>query len=197
MVDVLVLPTAEAPSVLLAAARRLMDDAFGDDPEEAFGDDDWDDALGGTHVVVVEDGLVLAHAALVERTLHAADRSLRTATSRPSPPAPIATARASGRWPSRPRPTWSATGSSSPLSAPAAARSTSGSGGSGGRDRPTCAPTGRGRGPRTTTTASWSAHRPLGGAATWPARSRGASRRRLVTLTPPWPGPDGPRPPGP
>ena len=78
MVDVLVLPTAEVPPDLLAAARRLMDEAFGDDPEEAFGDDDWDHALGGTHVVVVEDGLVLAHAALVERTLHTADRSLRT-----------------------------------------------------------------------------------------------------------------------
>ena len=78
MVDVLVLGTAEVPPPLLAASRRLMDEAFGDDPEEAFGDDDWDHALGGTHVLVVEGGIVLAHAALVERTLHAGDRPLRT-----------------------------------------------------------------------------------------------------------------------
>jgi aminoglycoside 2'-N-acetyltransferase I len=78
MADVLVLPTAEVPPDLLGQARQLMDVAFGDDPEEAFGDDDWQHGLGGTHVLVVEDGLLLAHASLVERTLHAGDRALRT-----------------------------------------------------------------------------------------------------------------------
>jgi aminoglycoside 2'-N-acetyltransferase I len=53
-------PTAH----LLAAARRLMDDAFDD-----FSDDDWDHALGGTHAIVVDGDDVVAHASVVARTL--------------------------------------------------------------------------------------------------------------------------------
>ena len=78
MIEVLERSTSDLPADLHAQARRMMDLAFGDDPEEAFGDDDWDHALGGVHVVVVDDGLVVAHAALVERTLHAGTRALRT-----------------------------------------------------------------------------------------------------------------------
>lgn len=78
MVDVLVLPTAEVPTDLLAASRRLMAVAFGDDPDEAFDDDDWDHALGGVHVLLVDEGTVLTHAAVVERLLRAGDRVVRT-----------------------------------------------------------------------------------------------------------------------
>lgn len=64
----------EASRDLLAEIRRLLDLAF----EGDFSDDDWDHAVGGRHVVVRDGGVVLAHAAVVPRTLHAGDRSLRT-----------------------------------------------------------------------------------------------------------------------
>jgi len=51
--------------------RRLLDEAF-----RNFGDDDWDHACGGTHAIVSEDGVMVAHAAVVPRTLIAGDRSL-------------------------------------------------------------------------------------------------------------------------
>ena len=78
MIEIVEAGTDEVPADLLRQARQLMDVAFGDDPEEAFGDDDWEHGLGGVHVLVVEDGVVLTHAALVERTLHAGERPLRT-----------------------------------------------------------------------------------------------------------------------
>jgi len=71
--------TDEAPAGLLAAARQLCDDAFRGDPDGEFGDDDWDHALGGWHVVVLEDdGTLLTHAAVVSRTLRIAGRPFRT-----------------------------------------------------------------------------------------------------------------------
>ena len=63
-----------APSaVLLQEIRRLLDAAFGDD----FSDDDWDHTRGGWHAVVVDDDVVVAHAAVVPRILEVADRPLR------------------------------------------------------------------------------------------------------------------------
>jgi aminoglycoside 2'-N-acetyltransferase I len=62
----------------LAAIRDLMTVAFGNDPEEAFGDDDWAHALGGTHVLLEADGAILAHAAVVEREIRIGTRQLRT-----------------------------------------------------------------------------------------------------------------------
>ena len=54
--------------------RRLLDEAFeGDFPEE-----DWRHTLGGWHVVVIEEGAVLSHAAAVPRTLEVAGRPLRS-----------------------------------------------------------------------------------------------------------------------
>ena len=50
------------------SARTLVAAAFGDD----FGEDDWQHALGGVHVVLERDGLLLAHAAVVPRELHVA-----------------------------------------------------------------------------------------------------------------------------
>lgn len=60
------------------AIRDLMQAAFGDDEDERFEDADWEHALGGTHVVLDLDGEIVAHAAVVERELHVAGRSLRT-----------------------------------------------------------------------------------------------------------------------
>jgi aminoglycoside 2'-N-acetyltransferase I len=55
------------------AARDLMRVAFGTGPEERFSDDDWDHALGGTHVVARVDGELVGHASVVPRTLHVGD----------------------------------------------------------------------------------------------------------------------------
>lgn len=64
--------TAEMTPEELAAVRALMDSAFGE-----FTDHDWDHALGGQHALVVDDGRVVAHGALVMRRLLHADRALR------------------------------------------------------------------------------------------------------------------------
>ena len=48
-----------------AALRGMLDAAF----EGDFSDDDWDHALGGRHVLVVDKQCIVAHAAVVERTL--------------------------------------------------------------------------------------------------------------------------------
>ncbi len=56
----------------LAASRRLMAAAFDD-----FTDDDWAHALGGWHAVIGSGDEVLAHAAVVPRTLLAGGREYR------------------------------------------------------------------------------------------------------------------------
>jgi aminoglycoside 2'-N-acetyltransferase I len=55
-----------------------MDDAFGPDEEKHFTDDDWDHALGGVHFVLDMAGVIVTHAAVVERRLWVAGRPLRT-----------------------------------------------------------------------------------------------------------------------
>jgi aminoglycoside 2'-N-acetyltransferase I len=65
--------TAEMTPEELGAVRTLMDDAFGD-----FTDHDWGHSLGGQHALVVEDGVAVAHGALVMRRLLHSGRSLRT-----------------------------------------------------------------------------------------------------------------------
>jgi aminoglycoside 2'-N-acetyltransferase I len=66
--------TNEAETALLAEVRALLLDAFHGD----FSEDDWGHALGGWHVIVSEGGVVLAHAAVVPRTLGAAGRPVHT-----------------------------------------------------------------------------------------------------------------------
>jgi aminoglycoside 2'-N-acetyltransferase I len=61
----------------IAAIRELLWAAF-PPGDEGFTEDDWDHAVGGTHVVLELDGRVAAHASVVERTLHVGDRPLRT-----------------------------------------------------------------------------------------------------------------------
>ena len=62
----------------VAAIRALMTAAFGDDEEEGFDDTDWEHAQGGVHVVVDSGGEIVAHAAVVDRTLHVAGHPIRT-----------------------------------------------------------------------------------------------------------------------
>ncbi len=45
---------------------------------KSFSSDDWDHTLGGWHVVLTEEGVVLAHAAVVPRLLVVAGRPYRT-----------------------------------------------------------------------------------------------------------------------
>lgn len=53
--------------------RALLDEAFAGD----FTDDDWDHALGGTHVWAVDAHGLVSHGSLVERTLQCDDQRLR------------------------------------------------------------------------------------------------------------------------
>jgi aminoglycoside 2'-N-acetyltransferase I len=66
--------TAELTGRELAAVRELVFAAFGG----RFDSHDWEHTLGGVHVVAVEDDAVVAHGAVVPRTLWAAGRGLRT-----------------------------------------------------------------------------------------------------------------------
>jgi aminoglycoside 2'-N-acetyltransferase I len=72
--------TDDLPRETLAEIRALMLAAF----TGGFTDDDWDHALGGWHVVARDDigntdeAAVVAHAAVVERTLGVGERLVRT-----------------------------------------------------------------------------------------------------------------------
>jgi aminoglycoside 2'-N-acetyltransferase I len=59
---------------MLAAIRRLLDIGFDGD----FSQDDWEHTIGGLHVVVVEDGVPIAHASVVERAIQVAGTPFRT-----------------------------------------------------------------------------------------------------------------------
>jgi aminoglycoside 2'-N-acetyltransferase I len=57
----------------LEEIRALMDEAFGDE----FDEHDWQHALGGMHVLVVEDGRLAGHASVVQRRIITGGRTLR------------------------------------------------------------------------------------------------------------------------
>ena len=67
-----VVRTSDAPADLLAACHRLVLDAF----DDGFGADDWEHALGGLHVVATDGQVVVAHAAVVPRTLDVGGQEL-------------------------------------------------------------------------------------------------------------------------
>jgi aminoglycoside 2'-N-acetyltransferase I len=69
--------TSELRADEIASLRALLWEAFADD-EDGFGEHDWTHALGGTHVLLEEGGLILSHAAVVGRDLEVAGRHLRT-----------------------------------------------------------------------------------------------------------------------
>jgi aminoglycoside 2'-N-acetyltransferase I len=64
MADVRVLDTATA-TPLLTDVRQLVTEAF----EGDFSDDDWKHTLGGLHVIASEGSALVAHAAVVPRTI--------------------------------------------------------------------------------------------------------------------------------
>ena len=72
--DIEVRATADVPPAVLDALRALLVAAFGG----TFSADDWDHTLGGCHVLVTESGVLVAHAAVVERTLHVDGVPFRT-----------------------------------------------------------------------------------------------------------------------
>jgi aminoglycoside 2'-N-acetyltransferase I len=59
-----VIPTADLSAARRGELRALLDAAFAGN----FGDDDWDHALGGLHVIVEQHGALVAHAAVVQRS---------------------------------------------------------------------------------------------------------------------------------
>jgi aminoglycoside 2'-N-acetyltransferase I len=56
--------------------RAIFEQAWSGD--EAFDDDDWQHAIGGTHFLHEVDGTVLSHVSVVDRVLEADGRPLRT-----------------------------------------------------------------------------------------------------------------------
>jgi aminoglycoside 2'-N-acetyltransferase I len=66
--------TAELRPGELAAVKGMLFEAFGG----RFDEHDWEHTLGGTHVLAVEGGEVVAHGAVVARRLWAGERALAT-----------------------------------------------------------------------------------------------------------------------
>ncbi len=65
--------TAQLEPAVLASARRLVDEAFGGE----FDDADWDHALGGMHALAVDGDELVGHGAVVQRRLLHGGRALR------------------------------------------------------------------------------------------------------------------------
>ena len=61
----------------IAEIRSLLDAAFASH-DVAYADEDWSNALGGRHVLMDDDGVIVAHAAVVERELQTAGHRLLT-----------------------------------------------------------------------------------------------------------------------
>ncbi|MFE6846145.1 GNAT family N-acetyltransferase [Streptomyces sp. NPDC057686] len=72
--DVLLKHTSQLGSGELRELRELLDRAFRGD----FGDEDFEHALGGMHVLVREDGELVAHGSVVQRRVLHGGRALRT-----------------------------------------------------------------------------------------------------------------------
>ena len=72
------LSTDDITALEIAAIRSMLAAAFGSDEDDRFGEDDWEHSIGGTHFVLDLDGEIVAHASVVERVIHVADRPLRT-----------------------------------------------------------------------------------------------------------------------
>jgi aminoglycoside 2'-N-acetyltransferase I len=67
--------TADLDPAELDTLRRLFEAAWVD---EAYTDEDWDNAMGGMHFVLEDDREIRSHASVVERELHAGEHRLRT-----------------------------------------------------------------------------------------------------------------------
>ena len=71
-------PTADLTSAEIAALRELLWAAFPPDDEEGFTEEDWEHALGGIHFLLEDGGVIVAHAAVVEREIQVDGQPLRT-----------------------------------------------------------------------------------------------------------------------
>jgi aminoglycoside 2'-N-acetyltransferase I len=69
----LVAPTAALDQVILARIRRLLGEVFAGE----FSEHDWEHALGGVHVLLLEGVEPIGHAAIVQRRLLHRGRALR------------------------------------------------------------------------------------------------------------------------
>src|SRR5262245_22093670 len=69
-------PDLTAPET--AAIRTILGDAFADDAEGGFTEDDWQHGLGGIHVLAVLDGTIAAHGSVVQREIRFGGQPLRT-----------------------------------------------------------------------------------------------------------------------
>jgi len=65
--------TSQLETIVLAAARALLDEVF----EGDFDDHDWEHSLGGIHALAWDDGELVGHAAVVQRRLLHGGRALR------------------------------------------------------------------------------------------------------------------------
>jgi aminoglycoside 2'-N-acetyltransferase I len=65
--------TADVPADVLAAARKLVADAFDGD----FTEQDWEHSLGGMHATAWVDDELVGHAAVVQRRMLHGGRALR------------------------------------------------------------------------------------------------------------------------
>jgi aminoglycoside 2'-N-acetyltransferase I len=66
--------TADLDAETLRAIRALLDDVF----ESDMTDHDWEHALGGMHALVLEQGQIVGHGAVIQRRLLHRGRALRT-----------------------------------------------------------------------------------------------------------------------
>ena len=73
MLAVRVVHTADLGGAERAEVRALLDGAFAG----AFSGDDWEHCLGGLHVLALDGGVLVGHAAVGQRRLLHAGRSLR------------------------------------------------------------------------------------------------------------------------
>jgi aminoglycoside 2'-N-acetyltransferase I len=72
------LPTNALSAGEVAVIRELLDAAFWEEEDERFTEEDWEHSIGGLHVVLDLDGMIVSHASVVERELHIAGHPLRT-----------------------------------------------------------------------------------------------------------------------
>jgi aminoglycoside 2'-N-acetyltransferase I len=70
--------TADLTAAERLAIRVMLDDAFGADDDEAFTDEDWEHALGGTHFVLDEGDEIVGHASVVERRIELGGQAVRS-----------------------------------------------------------------------------------------------------------------------
>jgi aminoglycoside 2'-N-acetyltransferase I len=69
--------TGDLTAAEVSNLRALLLTAF-PAGEEGFTEEDWEHALGGTHFVLEEAGVIVSHASVVERELHISDRPVRS-----------------------------------------------------------------------------------------------------------------------